>query len=112
MRKCEECVGHGVRQSEVRLLLEEARWIWFTGRDQCWGNFPALRESLHSGEQGNIAGENVQVESRKVWRTRRLRGAIAECVPRLWLTDAAWRFISEVFEEDGRQIKVIDESLA
>lgn len=28
-------------------------------RDQCWGNFPVLRELLNSGEQGNTARENV-----------------------------------------------------
>lgn len=81
MSKCEECVRRRVQQSEVWLLSEEARWVWFTGRGQCWGNFPELREPLNSGEQGIIARENVHVESRKVRRTGRLCGAIAECAP-------------------------------
>lgn len=54
----------------------------------------------------------MHVESKKVWRTRRLCGEIAECAPRLWLTNVAWRLISEVFEEDGWQVKVIDGSSA
>lgn len=76
------------------------------------GKFPCAQRIIKQWWAGKHSKRKCAIDSREVWRTRKLCGAIIECAPHLWLTGPAWRLISEVFEEDGWQVKVIDGSLA